>query len=74
MFLYTYYHINRDGFDVAVPTIVLYVSEYVVLKPRANGRNVVGLQLPTSLDVTCCVRLHTLLHVVGCCCVLLRKV
>ena len=28
----------------------------------------------TLLDVTCCVRLHTLLHVVGCCCVLLRKV
>ena len=67
MFLYTYYHINRDGFDVAVPTIVLYVSEYVVLKPRANGRNVVGLQLPTWLDVTCCVRLHTLLHVVAFC-------
>ena len=44
------------------------------LKPRANGRNIVGHQLPTLLDVTCCVRLHTLLHVVGCCCVLLRKV
>ena len=28
----------------------------------------------TLLDVTCCVRLHTLLHVVGCCCVLLHKV
>ena len=28
----------------------------------------------TLLDVTCCVRLQTLLHVVGCCCVLLRKV
>ena len=37
-------------------------------KPRANGRNIVGQQLPTLLDVTCCVRLHTLLHVVGCCC------
>ena len=44
------------------------------LKPRANERNTVGQQLPTLLDVTCCVRLHTLLHVVGCCCVLLRKV
>ena len=43
------------------------------LKPRANGRNIVGQQLPTLLDVTWCVRLHTLLHVVGCCCVLLRK-
>ena len=28
----------------------------------------VGQQLPTLLDVTCCVRLHTLLHIVGCCC------
>ena len=28
----------------------------------------------TLLDVTCCVCLHTLLHVVGCCCVLLHKV
>ena len=43
-------------------------------KPRANGRNIVGQQLPALLDVTCCVRLHTLLHVVGCCCVLSRKV
>ena len=38
------------------------------LKPRANGRNIVGQQFPTSLDDTCCVRLHTLLHVVGSCC------
>ena len=38
------------------------------MKPRANGRNIVGQQLPTMLEVTCCVRLHTLLHVVGCCC------
>ena len=44
------------------------------LKPRANGFNIVGQQLPTLLDITCCVRLHTLFHVVGCCCVLLRKV
>ena len=28
----------------------------------------------TLLDVTCCVRLHTVFHVVGCCCVLLREV
>ena len=35
------------------------------LKPRASGRNTVGQQLPTLLDVTCCVRLHTLLHVVA---------
>ena len=46
----------------------------VDVRLRANGRNMVGQQLPTLLDVTCCVRLHTLMHVVGCCCVLLRKV
>ena len=28
----------------------------------------------TLLNVTCCICLHTLLHVVGCCCVLLHKV
>ena len=50
----------------------LYV--FLVVKPRANGRNIVGQQLPTLLDVTCYVRLHALLHVVGCCCVLLCKV
>ena len=33
-----------------------------------NGRNIVGQKLPTLLDVTCCVRLHNLLHVVACCC------
>ena len=35
-----------------------------------TDRNIVGQQLPTLLDVTwrCCVRLHTLLHVVVCCC------
>ena len=35
------------------------------VKPRENGRNNVDQELPTLLDVTCCVRLHTLLHVVG---------
>ena len=35
-------------------------------KPREKGRNIVGQQLPTLLDVTCSVRLHTLLHVVAC--------
>ena len=29
---------------------------------RANGRNIVGQQLSILLDVTCCVRLHSLLH------------
>ena len=35
---------------------------------RANGRNIVGQQIPRVLDVTCCVRLHTLLHVGGSLC------
>ena len=34
-------------------------------KARSNRRNIAGQQLPTLLDVTCCVRLHTLLHVVA---------
>ena len=34
---------------------------------RKNGP-IVGQQLPTMLDVTCFVRLHTLLYVVACCC------
>ena len=51
-----------------------YMSLVGRIRLRANGRNIVVHQLPTLLDVTCCVRLHTLLHVVGCCCVLLRKV
>ena len=42
-------------------------TKFLQLKPRANGRNIVGQQLVTLLDVTCCVRLHTLLHVVGSC-------
>ena len=36
-------------------------------KPRANGINIVGQKLPTLLDASCCVRLHSLLHVVVCC-------
>ena len=42
--------------------------QFNFVRLRANGRNIVDQQLPTLLDVTCCVRLHTLLHVVGCCC------
>ena len=37
----------------------------VTVKPRTNECNTVGQQLPTLLDVTCCVPLHTLLHVVA---------
>ena len=40
----------------------------------ANGRIIVGQQLLPLLDSTSCVRLHTLLPVVACCCELWRKV
>ena len=36
-----------------------------LLKPRAKGCNFDGQQLPTLLNVKCCVRLRTLLHVVA---------
>ena len=36
-----------------------------VVKLRANERKIVGQQLSTLLHVTCCVRLHTLLRVLG---------
>ena len=42
--------------------------EDCTLRLRANGRNIVDQQLPALLDVTCCVRWLTLLHVVACCC------
>ena len=35
------------------------------LRLRANGHNINDQQLPTLLDVTCCVGLHTLLRVVA---------
>ena len=50
------------------------MSSQVSLKTLANGRIIVGQKLPTLLDVTCCVRLLTLLHVVACCWELLRRV
>ena len=37
------------------------------IKLGANGLNIVGQQLPTLLDVTCCVCFLTPLHVVVCC-------
>ena len=45
--------------------------EVTSFKPRANGCNIVGQQLPTLLDVTCCVRLHTQC-IVGSCCIRLH--
>ena len=38
------------------------------IQQYATERNIVGQQLSAFLDVTCCVRLHTLLHVLACCC------
>ena len=61
--------LTRECWDLAAS-----VLGQINVKPCANGRNIVGQQLPTLLDVTYCVRLHTLLHVVGCSCVLLPKV
>ena len=55
---------SRMRIDLAVRSVL----HYQPLRLRANGHNIVGQQLPTLLDVTCCVCLHTLLHVVGCCC------
>ena len=49
-------------------------KDLVYVKPRANGRNTVGQQLPTSSDATCRVRLHTRLRVATCCWELLPKV
>ena len=40
-------------------------SRLSLLKPRAKGRNFVGQQLPLLLNVKCCVRLRTPLHVVA---------
>ena len=44
------------------------ISRVYFIKPRAYRCNIVGqhrAELPTLLDVTCCVRLHTLS--VACC-------
>ena len=65
---------NKKGQGKAIKPQQGQMQHEVRSRLRANGRNIVDQQLPTSLDVTCCVRLHTLLYGVGCCCVLLRKV
>ena len=51
-----------------------FLFDFIPLKPQANACNIVGQQLPTLLDFTECIRLHTLLQVVACCWELLRKV
>jgi len=62
--------------DVLVETAINLEQKKVHCKEQCNinGRKIVGQQLPTLVDVTYCVRLHTLLHVVACCWELLRKV
>ena len=42
---------------------VLYEHQFIIILHK----RVVGHQLPTLFDVTCCVRLHTLLHILACC-------
>ena len=42
---------------------VLCEQQFIIILRK----RVVGQQLPTFLDVTCCVRLHTLLHILACC-------
>ena len=49
-----------------------YSNYHTRKAPCKRTQHIVGQQLPTLLDVTCCVRLHSLFHVIGCCCVLLR--
>ena len=65
--------VNRSAFGEARNINMALISLFS-LKLRANGSNIDDQQLPPLLNVTCCVCLHTLLHVVGCSCVLLRKV
>ena len=51
-----------------------WTSESLRTIGNINERDIIGQQLPTLLDVTFCVRLHILLHVVACCWELLLKV
>ena len=55
-----------NAYRFRVKAFFQFVSCGIML--HANGRNIIGQQLPTLLDVTFCVRLHTLLYVVGSCC------
>ena len=67
------YDVNFNSitrFAKCEPCFVAYSHYICILNPHANGRNVVGQQLPTFLDATCCVPLHTLcmlLYVFACC-------
>ena len=63
----TYYYV--EGISPLVKVLhALQPFHCFCLRLRANGCNIVDQQHPTLLDVTCCICLHTLLHVVACCC------
>ena len=49
-----------------ISQVTTELTTNVILKPSATDA--------TLLDVTCCARFHSLLHVVECCWELLRKV
>ena len=53
--------------------LISILSVGIPLKLRADGRNIVGQQLPTLLDVTYRVYLNALFYVAACCWELLRK-
>ena len=67
------YDVNFNSimrFAKCEPCSVAYSHYICILNPHANGRNVVGQQLPTFLEATRRVPLHTLcmlLYVVACC-------
>ena len=69
---FSVYKEKTKGSKYSVQVCLLFSNSLLyifrMLKPRANGHNIVGRQLPTLLDVTCCPRLHILLHVVASCC------
>ena len=46
-------------------TIEAVSQGYGCFKPRGTGHHIVRQELPTLLDVTCCVRFHTMWHVVA---------
>ena len=60
----------RSEIELVVEEYYMYDTRKFIqfnLVPGANGHNIVGQQLPTLLEVTCCIHLNTLLHAVGSC-------
>ena len=56
--------IRQTAFLVYVKSYSMQYEHQFIITLR---KRVVGQQLPTLLGVTCCVRLHTLLHILACC-------